>query len=460
MGTVALYCRISRDKSGQVEGVDRQERWGRKYAEDHWPGQPVEVFADNNLSGGPDNHRPGYEALRAAVRAGTITHLWAVEQSRLTRDGRQWFELSEELLEAGVDQIHTRSGVVRVGEVSGDINAVIGMNERRELRNRTNRTLEDLAAAGRPHGGHHVAYRHVTQLVDGRAQAGLEVIPEIADHVRDAADLVLAGRSLTAVAREMEARGVPTVYGGRWTNKAVKGMLTSPMVAGFRTHKGEVLRSGNWEPVLDEQTWRTLCARLERTKRGHRTYLLSGLARCGRCGAGLTGRLRQAPNDRTKAFYYCALSTGGCGRLGIVADALDAYVVDAFLERLHSPGFAAAMAEDEHQAHRAELVAELEAVETKHVALAKQWANDELPAAAWDAARRDLDKRKAVAQRELAAVPAPPVGLDPETIRAGWDNMTTDERRAILEAFLGRIVVAPAKPGAQAVDPGRIHIQG
>jgi site-specific DNA recombinase len=456
MGTVALYARISRDKSGQVEGVDRQERWGRKYADEHWPRQPVEVFTDNNLGGGPDNHRPGFEALRAAVRSGAVSHLWTVEQSRLTRDGGQWFELSAELLDHDIDEIHTRSGIVRLGEVGADIGAVVNAHERRELRKRTNRTLEDLAAEGRPHGGHHVAYRHVTQLVDGRAQAGLEVIPEIADHVRDAADLVLAGWSLSAVAREMQRRRVPTVYGRGWTNKAVKGALTSPMVAGYRTHKGQVLRRGNWEPVLDEQTWRTLCARLARTKRGHRKYLLSGLARCGRCGAGLTGRLRQAPNGRTKAFYYCAISTGGCGRLGIVAEVLDEHVVSTVLAEIDKPGFWSAVAADEHEADRRRLTQDLEDIEQRHAALARKWAAGEIPEGAWDAARVDLDTRRREVQDELAEIPQP-LAIDPTLISGGWESMTLAERRTVLDILIASVVVSPATPGGQSVD--RVSIE-
>jgi DNA invertase Pin-like site-specific DNA recombinase len=56
---VAIYCRISIDREGRKEGVEAQERWGREYAAEHWPGTVVRVFVDNNLSAARDDRRPG-----------------------------------------------------------------------------------------------------------------------------------------------------------------------------------------------------------------------------------------------------------------------------------------------------------------------------------------------------------------------------------------------------------------
>ena len=112
---VALICRISQDKSGKVEGVRAQEQWGRAYAAERWPGIPVRVYADNDLSAADDTHRPAYERFRVDLAAGLVTHVWAVEQSRLERREAEWFRLAAELDAAGVDELHTRrDGVIRV----------------------------------------------------------------------------------------------------------------------------------------------------------------------------------------------------------------------------------------------------------------------------------------------------------------------------------------------------------
>jgi len=65
---VGIYCRISIDKSARREGVEAQERWGREYVAERWPGAVVRVFVDNSLSAARNDRRPGYESLRSAVR--------------------------------------------------------------------------------------------------------------------------------------------------------------------------------------------------------------------------------------------------------------------------------------------------------------------------------------------------------------------------------------------------------
>src|SRR3954468_23212899 len=96
--TLALYCRISSDKTGRHEGVDAQEAWGREYGAVHFPGLPIEVFSDNNISAAGDDYRPEFERLRVAVQAGRIPRLWSVEQSRLERRKVEWFSLAAELI--------------------------------------------------------------------------------------------------------------------------------------------------------------------------------------------------------------------------------------------------------------------------------------------------------------------------------------------------------------------------
>src|SRR5436309_2983796 len=101
---VALICRLSPRPDGKYEGVEDQEKWGRAYAAGHWPGLPVEVFPDRGISAANGDYRPGLERFREWLAAGRIAHVWAVEQSRISRetDGRYpWFTLAAEMDAAG-----------------------------------------------------------------------------------------------------------------------------------------------------------------------------------------------------------------------------------------------------------------------------------------------------------------------------------------------------------------------
>lgn len=140
---VALYCRISIDRQGRQEGVTRQERWGRDYARQTWPGMPIRVFSDNDLCAADDDVvRPAYDDLREAIRRGDVAHVWAVEQYRIERREIEWFRLAAEMDAAGITELHTnRDGIVRVHDEVAGIRAVLGAAEVRRIKCRVNDTL-------------------------------------------------------------------------------------------------------------------------------------------------------------------------------------------------------------------------------------------------------------------------------------------------------------------------------
>ena len=68
-------------------------------------------------------------------------------------------------------------------------------------------------------------------------------------------------------------------------------MLTMPTVAGYRVHQGRIVGRGNWEPILDEQTWQACRLKLSQPRRvvrkdGH-TYSISDAHRINATGADI-----------------------------------------------------------------------------------------------------------------------------------------------------------------------------
>jgi len=473
---VAIYTRLSKDRTGRAEGVAAQDRRGRRYAAEHWPDMPVVVYCDNDASAADDAApRKDYERLRADIVAGQVAAVWAVEQSRLTRSETGWFELAAELLTAGIDVVHTdRDGVVRLDEVAG-IKAVLNSAEVRRLRRRVNDTLDDRAGEGRPNGGRSYGYRHV--LDDARRKA-LEVVPEEAQAARWAAEQVVAGWSLSNIVRELTTRGAPTARGGKWATATVRSILSSPTIAGYRVHRGEIVGRGNWPPILDETTWRQVTAILSaprdvatvdgrtwhvsgRRATARRYLLTGGTVVCGRdgCGMALIAQHRRARNGDRQPAYLCHRSRGGCNGIGIGADDLERYVAGRMFDELESPAFAAALATDEHETRRAEIVDALGDVDHRRSQLAAMWARRERTQGEWATARAVLDDEQAALTAALAALPPPAVDLDTDAVRGSWDAMTLDEQRQLVDLFIERVTIAPAVPGTRRFDPGRVTIE-
>lgn len=348
---VALYCRISKDKRGRAEGVRAQEKWGREYAahQEGWRGLPIRVFVDNNISAASGDRREGYEALREAIKRGDVAQLWAVEQSRLERREIEWFNLAGELEDAGISELHTnREGVVRVRDVVAGIKAVLNADYVRGNKRKLMDTLEEKAKGGQPPGSRPYGYLH------GKTERGVKtlVIAEAeAAVIREAADRVLAGWSLSSIAADLRERGLhgphrvkvvdhqcggdrrkkcgcpivtldgtPVEDGGEpvtrpstITHESVKKWLTNATVAGIRVHQGAEIGKGNWTAILDEHTWRAVQNKLASprvvqrsdggtypitptTRTTGRRYLLTGgTAICGNenCGAPLVAQMKQ-----------------------------------------------------------------------------------------------------------------------------------------------------------------------
>lgn len=487
---VALYCRISRDKSGRVEGVTAQEGWGRSYATDAWPDLAVKVFADNDISAANGDHRPGYEALREAVSRGEIAHLWAVEQSRLERTEVGWFKLAAELDAAGITELHTnRDGVVRVRDEVAGIKAVLAAGEVRKLKRRVNDRLDEIAVAGRPSGASPFGYRRGVDEDGGKT---LHIAPAEAAVIRETAARILAGWSLSRIAADLRGRGVVGAHGGRIAETTVRQMVTNHAVAGWRVHRGRTVGRGVWQPILDDDTWNAVRDKLSAPRAVERVdgttypvtervasigtarrYLLTGgTAVCGVCEAPLIASMKQLSRKladgsrvlwKVAPYYSCHPRTGGKGCVGIMGEPFEEHVVAKLLAELDTPAFREALAEDEHAARRDEIAAALRTVERKRNRLAADWAradDDELSAEEWRIARQELAERERALRADLAAVPPPVSQVDPTLIVEGWDAMNLDERREIIGMFIERVIVQRAKPGTRGFDENRIGADG
>jgi DNA invertase Pin-like site-specific DNA recombinase len=476
----AIYCRISEDKLGRREGVDAQEQWGRDYAASAWPGVPVRVFADNDISAANGDHRAGYEQLLQALDRGEVAHLWAVEQSRLERREVEWFQLAALLDGAGITELHTnRDGIVRVRDEVAGIKAVLAAGEVRKLKRRINDRLDAIAAEGRPAGSVVFGYRHA---LDAAGAKTLEPIPEQADVIREAAQKVVGGWSLSNIAAELRARGLRGAHGGKLTSGSVLKMVTNPTVAGHRVHRGRIIGRGVWPPILDEDVWQACRAKLGTDRRVRRSdggdypikvtriavppgrkYLLTGgLARCGVCGKALVGSLKQLKGDggRSKPYLLCHPSRGGRACVGIVLPETEAHVVAVLFDELDKPEFLDLIAADDHADRRGALTDALRDTERQRDELAALWATPgELTTSEWQTARRALAEHEQQLRADLAAVPPPLVNVDIEMARSAWPVMTLDEKREFLRLFIANVTIRRATPGTRGFDPGRVAIE-
>jgi hypothetical protein len=143
--------------------------------------------------------------------------------------------------------------------------------------------------------------------------------------LRQAATDILAGKSLHSIAAEWNTSGIETVRGVKWSNLHVRRVLLNPRIAALRVHRGAIIGTGTWEPIIDETTFRGLSAYLRDPARRNavafeRKHMLSGVVVCGLCDNRMYASY---PHGRDRHMVYSCRPSSHVARVGTL---LDAYV--------------------------------------------------------------------------------------------------------------------------------------
>lgn len=456
----AIYARISSDPEGTALGVKRQLEDCRKLAErEGWT--VAEEYVDNDISAFSGKRRPSYERMLEDLRDGFRDGVIAYDQDRLTRRPIELENFVQVVEAAGITNIQfVASG--RLDVLSGDgltmarfLGAVAADDSMKKSR-RIKRKLDEVAESGRPHGGSRRPFGFEEDRITHR--------PDEAEVIRSLTARFLAGESLRSLATWMDDQGITTVFGKPWRTTTIRDMLISPRIAGLRQHRGQVIGKAVWEPIISPDDHRRVLALIEQKKssgrRTPRSYLLSGMLRCGRCGHTLFSSRR-----KTSRRYVCVGGPDhrGCGRLTVVAEPVEELVAAAVLYRLDSPDMAAVIAGRAAQDEQAAALAESVAQDSAQLEeLAHAYAARDITMTEWMTARRPIEDRQRDAQRRLDRLTRTDklsgfIG-NGEALRAQWADLNLTRQHAIIGAVLDHAVIAPTDVRGGSFNPDRVDL--
>lgn len=468
MTQAAVYVRISQDREGAGLGVARQEedctalckRLGWNVAD---------VYTDNDVSAYSGKPRPAWSRLIEDVKTGGVDAIAAWHVDRLTRSPVE-LEHVIDLADRHGLKLATVTGDVDLATPTGRMVArILGATARQEAEHkgeRQKRQRRQSAEAGKPNGGGTRPYGFEADRVT--------VVPDEADVIREAARRALAGESLSSICRDLADRGATTPKGGNWQPRTLRRLLASARISGRREHTprptgdngtrplvGEIVSEAVWPAIISPEDSDRLRAMLTDPDRQRfnpttgRTYLLSGILRCGKCGGSMCGRPRSGVPR-----YVCPNMPGGttCGGTATNAARTDEHVRDLVLVALASPGLADRLRERSDV--DPELPASIRADEAQLEELAAAWASGEITRGEWRTARDVIESRLDRDRTKLAhtSATAPIEGLvgDYDDLLPRWDALNISQRRAVLAAVLERVDVNPADPHKRW-DPDRFE---
>jgi DNA invertase Pin-like site-specific DNA recombinase len=463
---IDLYTRVSRLSDARMLSTEGQEADCRARVRE--AGARVgQVHSDPGRSAwNPAVRRPGWDTLMQRIESGATGGVCVFDLARFTRrpiDGERLIAAAERGLIV-LDSEHEFDLTSPDGKAQFRDHMKMAAYESDRGSRRTARGKRLRAQKGMPNGSHRAF---------GFEDDGLTVRPDEAEVIRDLAERFLRNETQDSLIRDLNERGVPTSYGKRWERGSLRQMLTRPRNAGWVVYRGEPVSRLPGEPILDQLAFDRVMALFASRKAGRPNsprYVLSGIARCGHCGHGLSGRPRKNvkpyEDGEVKREYWCSKSTGGCGRIAIDQRALDDYLGDWAIRTLRDPKHADVLAREalELAQARAKLEHEADEIERTATEIAARLGRGEMPLARYDAITGPLDARLAAIREELSGLALPEPIPEPHAIPLR-DRMhlewlmreEEDPRGVVLQALNGRTVtIGPGRPGL--FDPARVQI--
>jgi DNA invertase Pin-like site-specific DNA recombinase len=447
---VALYLRQSLDRTGEGLAVDRQRDACRKFAEARgW--SIVDEYVDNSISA-TNGKRPEWTRMLADAGHGRFDVILAWALDRLTRsvkDTEQLVALSER---TGV-RVATVQGDIDLttdqGRLVGRILSAVARGEIERKGDRQRLAHKQRAELGLPP----IGPRALGYTVDG-----MELEPRAADYVRRGFETILTGGSLRSVVRLWNGAGLRSARGRPYRTDTVRDALLNPRYAGLRAVKGEVIGKGVWPAIVNEDTFYAVRGILgdplrRTTPTTARRYLLSNLGRCGLCGGPVNAG---GANRHGSRVYKCAKRTPN--HLQRVADPIDDFVTDVVLERLSRPDLADLVAADRPDVSG--LSFEAATLRTRRDQLAEDYAEGVLIRSQLLAGTRRIETRLAeidAALADAARVTVLAAFIDRGDVRAVWDRLDLDQRRAVIDTLMAVTLHSPGQ-GARTFRPESIEI--
>jgi site-specific DNA recombinase len=454
-----VYTRISQDRVGLKAGVTRQrEDCERRCSERGWT--ILAQHSDNDVSAAGKRKRPGFEAMLASIESGEVGAVVAWSLDRLQRNRRDELRLYEACREHNVVISLVNGAELDFGSATGRLVADnLGSLARFEIELKSDRQIaasEQAAKAGRRVGG---------RRPFGYEADGMTIRENEAQAVRDGFRDVLAGVPLAEIARSWNQRGFVTGQGRRgehagepspWRPGAVRFVLKNPRYAGLRALRGEVVARAQWPGIVDEGTFqavRSLLADPGRRRAPTRgVALLTGIGRCGICGAtvhagGATKGVRS---------YRCRESLGHVARR---SEPVDSYVSAVMAARLSRPD-AVELLVDRARPDLDALRTEAAGIRSRLDSLAVDFADGELTTSQLRAATDRGRARLAEVEAEMAdAGRADVLGplINGEDTQAAWDALTPPRRRAVID-LLATVTVHPAGRGTRTFRPESVGV--
>jgi DNA invertase Pin-like site-specific DNA recombinase len=409
--------------------------------------------------------RPGWRKVIAGLETGRITGVLAEDLDRSCRDMADLLDLLDAI---GACKGNARSltGSLRLTDGGTSDERVLAQFLVTVAGKASADTARRVAGgrerwAGKSYQGGRRPFGYRVAAGTQKYHRTLVIDKDEAAVIRQAAtDILDRDISLEAAVRDLNARGVPTVTGAKWTTKTLRGALVKPAVSGLAVYRGEDERPAPWPAILDPEVRQRLADLFAEPSRriGHGTneprHLVSLIALCGICADGTLVRANGGGTGKPQCY--------GCRNgyhLRRQASHVDDYVASVIINRLSLPDAGTLLRPPPRAALAADvkkLRAEAKELQAQKLKQVRMHARREIDDADLREGRREIVTRLTEIERQIAGAtdePDPLAEFRGRPALAVWKGLTIARRRAIVRLMVTVTLLPSRRGGAPTVDP-------
>ncbi|MGW0828711.1 recombinase family protein [Streptomyces sp. NPDC002845] len=275
------YARISADQSTRSAMVAKGREAGTGIRHQHEENIEtaaafgvaiVRSYEDNGLTAvQPAVVRPAFaemiEALhcRRTPQGHPVQALIATEHERVWRLASDFARVHQAVTVTEEGLFIERCSVFDFYSKTNASSATVSVDEVKKTKERIERHIRRRAIDGGTPGGRRRFGWLPPDPCSGR-RINMRQDPAEWPILREMIESALRGASWNDIARRLNARGIPTASGNRWSGATVRQALTNPVMCGYRTIHGELVRGpataspvvGQWDAPATAEEWQAL----------------------------------------------------------------------------------------------------------------------------------------------------------------------------------------------------------
>ena len=323
---VCAYARVSSLSNSQGESLENQITYFKSKIKSNPEYEFVDVFVDHGITGTKED-RPAFQEMLKQCQEGKIDLILVKSVSRFARNTLIVLEQVRKLKSMGVevyfenDNIRTLS---KDGELMLTVLSAFAEEESRSVSENVKWSIRK-----RFEKGEGILNTKRFLGYDKDMYGDLIINEKEAEIVRRIFEEYLNGKGSHAIAKLLNAEGVPTVAGGKWHDTTILGILKNEKYKGdallqktytpdYRTKKkkrnnGNVntyLVRESHSPIISDDRWEEVQKELQRRRRSidlkKNKYALSGKLICSKCGSKLKRRTWNSGKPSQKIVWQCS----------------------------------------------------------------------------------------------------------------------------------------------------------